>query len=44
MSTAAKAVNLSTAENPEGRIDVARPLGSSMLAMYVYDLSPGQAS
>ena len=44
MSAAAKAINLSRADNPAGRIDVAGALGSSALAMYVYDLSPGQAS
>jgi len=44
MSEEAKAVNLQSAENLEGRIDVARALGSSALAMYVYDLDPGQAS
>jgi len=44
MSADAKAVNLQTAENLEGRIDVARCLGSSVFAMYVYDLVPGQAS
>lgn len=39
-----EAVNLQTAENQEGRIDVARDLGSSAFAMYVYDLAPGEAS
>jgi uncharacterized cupin superfamily protein len=38
------AVNIFTAENLEGRIDVSRALGSSKLAMYVYDLAPGQSS
>jgi uncharacterized cupin superfamily protein len=37
-------VNLFHAENLEGRIDVARALGSSAMAMYVYDLEPGGAS
>jgi uncharacterized cupin superfamily protein len=37
-------VNLFSAENPDGRIDVARALGSNGTAMYVYDLDPGQAS
>lgn len=44
MSGAANAVNLVTAENLEGRINVARALGSSATAMYVYDLDPGAAS
>jgi uncharacterized cupin superfamily protein len=44
MSDAAKAVNLVTAENVEGRINVAQGLGSSAMAMYVYDLDPGTAS
>jgi uncharacterized cupin superfamily protein len=37
-------VNISSAESPAGRIDVAALLGSSELAMFVYDLAPGQAS
>jgi uncharacterized cupin superfamily protein len=44
MFVEAESVNLQRAENVEGRIDVARALGSSALAMYVYDLAPGQAS
>jgi uncharacterized cupin superfamily protein len=39
-----EAVNLANAENPEGRIDVARALGSTDAAMYVYDLAPGQGA
>jgi uncharacterized cupin superfamily protein len=38
------ALHLPTAENAEGRIDVAALLGSSELAMFVYDLEPGGAS
>jgi uncharacterized cupin superfamily protein len=38
------AVNIFGAENLEGRIDVARALGSAALAMYIYDLSPGQGA
>ena len=38
------AINIFSAKNPEGRIDVARELGSTGTAMYVYDLSPGQSS
>jgi uncharacterized cupin superfamily protein len=37
-------VNIFKAANPEGRVDVARALGSSTVSMYVYDLSPGQSS
>ena len=36
------AINIFSAENLEGRIDVARALGSTATAMYIYDLSPGQ--
>jgi uncharacterized cupin superfamily protein len=38
------AVNLPSAENAAGRIDVARALGSSATAMFVYDLDPGESS
>ena len=38
------AVNLFSAVNVEGRIDVARALGSAGTTMYVYDLEPGAAS
>ena len=44
MSEITKAVNLVTAENLEGRINVAQALGSSSTAMYVYDLDPGDGS
>jgi uncharacterized cupin superfamily protein len=37
-------VNVFTAENPDGRIDVSRAVGSAETAMYVYDLAPGQSS
>ena len=37
-------LNISTAENRDGRIDVARELGSTETAMYVYDLAPGESS
>ena len=36
-------LNISTAENRDGRIDVARELGSTETAMYVYDLAPGES-
>jgi uncharacterized cupin superfamily protein len=37
-------VNVFTAENREGRIDVSHAVGSAGTAMYVYDLAPGQSS
>ncbi len=37
-------VNIFTAENLEGRIDVSRAVGSAVTAMYIYDLAPGQSS
>jgi uncharacterized cupin superfamily protein len=37
-------INLFTAENVEGRIDVGRVVASEATAMYIYDLEPGQAS
>jgi uncharacterized cupin superfamily protein len=37
-------INIYSAENSEGRIDVARALGSADTAMYIYDLAPGQSS
>lgn len=37
------AVNIFDAPNP-GRIDVARVVGSSAMAMFVYDLDPGEGS
>jgi uncharacterized cupin superfamily protein len=37
-------LNVLTAENLEGRIDVSRALGSAAMAMYIYDLAPGQSS
>jgi uncharacterized cupin superfamily protein len=36
------AINIISAENLEGRVDVARGLGSTAMAMYIYDLSPGE--
>jgi uncharacterized cupin superfamily protein len=36
------AINIFTAENREGRIDVARAVGSALTAMYVYDVAPGE--
>ena len=37
-------VNVFTAENLSGRIDVSRIVGSAATAMYVYDLAPGESS
>jgi uncharacterized cupin superfamily protein len=37
-------INLPTAANLEGRIDVAAALGSGGTAMFVYDLDPGTSS
>ena len=39
-----ESVNIFTAENAEGRIDVARAVGSSSTTMFVYDVAPGQGS
>jgi uncharacterized cupin superfamily protein len=39
-----EAVNVFRAENREGRIDVARAVGSTATAMFVYDLAPGESS
>ena len=36
-------VNLATAAN-EGRVDVARAVGSTATLMFIYDLAPGQSS
>jgi uncharacterized cupin superfamily protein len=38
------AVNIFSAENLEGRVDVARTVGSAATAMFIYDLAPGEAS
>ena len=37
-------VNIFGAENLEGRIDVARAVGSTATEMFVYDLAPGRSS
>jgi uncharacterized cupin superfamily protein len=39
-----EAVNIFSAESPEGRVDVARRLGSTATAMFIYDLPPGRSS
>jgi uncharacterized cupin superfamily protein len=38
------AINISSAENLEGRIDVGRAVGSAATLMYIYDLAPGESS
>jgi uncharacterized cupin superfamily protein len=37
-------VNIFTAENRDGRIDVSRAVGSDATSMFIYDLAPGQSS
>ena len=37
-------INIFTAENLEGRVDVSRTVGSSATAMFIYDLAPGHSS
>jgi uncharacterized cupin superfamily protein len=39
-----KTVNIFSAENPEGRVDVARAVGSTETLMFIADLAPGQGS
>jgi uncharacterized cupin superfamily protein len=39
-----QSVNIISAENAEGRIDVARAVGSTATAMFVYDVAPGEGS
>jgi uncharacterized cupin superfamily protein len=36
-------VNIFGVENLEGRVDVARAVGSTATAMFIYDLAPGQS-
>jgi uncharacterized cupin superfamily protein len=38
------AVNIFSAENLQGRVDVARAVGSTETVMFIYDLAPGQSS
>jgi uncharacterized cupin superfamily protein len=38
-----EAVNIFSAENVEGRVDVARAVGSAATLMFIYDLAPGQS-
>ena len=37
-------VNIFSAENLQGRIDVARGVGSSAVASFIYDVDPGEGS
>ena len=37
-------LNIVSAENLDGRIDVGRAVGSSEMLVFVYDLAPGQSS
>jgi uncharacterized cupin superfamily protein len=37
-------INIFDAENVQGRIDVARAVGSAATLMFIYDLPPGRAS
>ena len=37
-------VNIFSAENLEGRVDVGQAVGSSATSMFIYDLAPGQGS
>jgi uncharacterized cupin superfamily protein len=39
-----EALNIFNAENLEGRVDVARALGSTATLMFIYDLEPGRSS
>ena len=39
-----EAVNIFSAENLEGRVDVDRAVGSTATVMFIYDLAPGQSS
>jgi uncharacterized cupin superfamily protein len=39
-----ESLNIFSAENTEGRIDVARAVGSTETLMFIYDLEPGQSS
>ena len=38
------AVNIARVKSPEGRIDVARAVGSTAMLMFIYDLAPGESS
>ena len=38
------AINILSAENLEGRVDVGRVVGSAATLMFIYDLAPGESS
>jgi uncharacterized cupin superfamily protein len=38
------AVNILRTKSPEGRLDLARVVGSTATAMFLYDLAPGESS
>jgi len=38
------AVNIFTAQSPNGRVDLGQELGSSATAMFIYDVQPGRSS
>jgi uncharacterized cupin superfamily protein len=44
MEVAMQSLNIFSVDKPEGRLDVARALGSSALMMFVYDLEAGTSS
>jgi uncharacterized cupin superfamily protein len=44
MTDRVRAVNIFTAENLDGRVDVAHTVASAATLMYIYDLAPGQSS
>jgi uncharacterized cupin superfamily protein len=37
-------INIFSAPNPDGRVDVSRAVGSTETLMFIYDLAPGQGS
>jgi uncharacterized cupin superfamily protein len=39
-----QSINVFSAENPDGRIDVARAVGSTATTMFIYDPDPGEGS
>jgi uncharacterized cupin superfamily protein len=38
------AINVFPEKSPEGRVDVARAVGSTEMAMFIYDVPPGRSS
>jgi uncharacterized cupin superfamily protein len=38
------AINIFSAENPDGRVDVGGAVGSTATLMFIYDLAPGESS